>query len=162
MRNLPPVAAVAGWLALLATAAAILRLIALPILSPEFSPSGRGISQYALGRYGWVRSPMFLSWSIGSWALGVAIWSQVQTNHADANARINGGHLPQHASEVAGCRSARNGRLGRPNDRPVQLCLGSGYRRAVIHVYRKHEIRAATRQNGRSTEVKSAVSAGSA
>ena len=70
----------AAWLAILATGATILLLVALHILSPEFSPSWRVISEYAFGHYPWVLSLMFLSWGISSWALGVAIWSQVRTN----------------------------------------------------------------------------------
>jgi hypothetical protein len=35
------------------------------------------ISEYAFGHYAWVLSSMFLSWGIGSWALVIAIWSQV-------------------------------------------------------------------------------------
>ena len=70
----------AAWLAILATGATILLLVALHILSPEFSPSWRVISEYAFGHYPWVLSLMFLSWGTSSWALGVAIWSQVQTN----------------------------------------------------------------------------------
>ncbi|HKW31931.1 MAG TPA: DUF998 domain-containing protein [Candidatus Acidoferrum sp.] len=31
------------------------------------------------GHYAWVSSLMFLSWGISTWALAVAIWSQVQT-----------------------------------------------------------------------------------
>jgi hypothetical protein len=38
------------------------------------------ISEYAFGHYALVLSLMFLSWGIGSWALVVAIWSQVHTN----------------------------------------------------------------------------------
>jgi len=37
------------------------------------------VSEYAFGHYGWVLSLMFLSWAISSWALAVAIWSQVTT-----------------------------------------------------------------------------------
>lgn len=70
----------AGWLAILATLATILLLAALHVLSPEFSPSWRVVSEYAFGHYAWVLSLMFVSWAIGSWALAVAIWSQVHTN----------------------------------------------------------------------------------
>lgn len=73
------IAAPAAWLAILATMVAILLLAALHILSPEFSPSWRMISEYAFGHYAWMLSLMFLSWGIGSWALAVAIWSQVHT-----------------------------------------------------------------------------------
>ena len=37
------------------------------------------VSEYALGHDGWVLSLMFLAWGISSWALVVAIWSQVKT-----------------------------------------------------------------------------------
>jgi len=61
------------------TAATILLLASLHVVSPEFDPSWRMVSEYAFGHYGWVLSLMFLSWGISSWALVVAIWSQVQT-----------------------------------------------------------------------------------
>jgi Protein of unknown function (DUF998) len=48
-------------------------------LSPEFDPSWRMVSEYAFGHYGWALSLMFLSWGLSSWALAVAIWSQVKT-----------------------------------------------------------------------------------
>ncbi len=70
----------AGWLALLFAAATLLILASLHVLSPEFSPSWRVISEYALGQYGWVLSLMFVCWGVSSWALVAAIWSQVQTS----------------------------------------------------------------------------------
>lgn len=73
------IVAPAAWLAAILTALAILLLASLHVLSPEFDPSWRMVSEYAFGHYGWVLSLMFLSWGIGSWALAVAIWSQVQT-----------------------------------------------------------------------------------
>jgi len=78
-RNPTQVAELAPWLAILATGATIFLLVSLHTLSPEFSPSWRMISEYAFGHYAWVLSFMFLSWGIGSWALVVAIWSQVHT-----------------------------------------------------------------------------------
>jgi hypothetical protein len=66
-------------LAIVMTLVTILLLAALHLLSPEFSPSWRMISEYALGHYAWVLSLMFLSWGIGSWALVVAIWPEVDT-----------------------------------------------------------------------------------
>lgn len=69
----------AAWLAILAIVVAILLLAALHLLSPEFSPSWRVISEYAFGNYAWVLSLMFLSWGIGSWALVVAIWVEIRT-----------------------------------------------------------------------------------
>jgi hypothetical protein len=69
----------AAWLALLSAIATVLILGALHVLSPEFSPSWRVISEYALGHFGWVLSLMFVSWGISSWALAAAIWPQVRT-----------------------------------------------------------------------------------
>ena len=74
----------AAWLAIFATGAAILLLAALHVLSPEFSPAWRVISEYAFGHYGWVLSLMFLSGGIGTWALAAAIWPQVHTTAGKA------------------------------------------------------------------------------
>ncbi len=65
------------WLAILATITTILLLASLHVLSPEFSPSWRVISEYAVGRY--LGAGADLSRGVGSWALAVAIWPQVQT-----------------------------------------------------------------------------------
>ena len=73
------IAAPAAWVAIIMTAVTILLLASLHVLSPEFAPSWRMVSEYAFGHYGWVLSLMFLSWGISSWALAVGIWSQVQT-----------------------------------------------------------------------------------
>ena len=78
--NPSQVAGPAAWLAITTTFVTILLLAALHVLSPEFSPSWRVISEYALGRYGWVLSLMFLSWGINSWALVVTIWPEVHTH----------------------------------------------------------------------------------
>lgn len=70
----------AAWLAIFLTVAAILLLGALHVLSPEFSPSWRVISEYALGRYAWVLSLMFFCFGTSSWALAAAIWPEVDTS----------------------------------------------------------------------------------
>jgi hypothetical protein len=67
-------------LAIVLTAITILLLASLHVLSPEFAPSWRMISEYAFGRYGWVLSLMFLSLGMSPWALAVALWSQVPTH----------------------------------------------------------------------------------
>jgi Protein of unknown function (DUF998) len=69
----------AAWLAVIATAATLLLLLSLHVLSPEFSPAWRMVSEYAFGHYAWVLSLMFLSWGISSWALVFAIRSQVKS-----------------------------------------------------------------------------------
>lgn len=69
----------AAWLAILLTGAAISLLAALHVLSPEFSPSWRVISEYALGHYAWVLSLMFFCMGSSSWALAAAIWPEAQS-----------------------------------------------------------------------------------
>jgi hypothetical protein len=66
-------------LAVLLTGATILLLTALHVLSPEFSPAWRVISEYAFGHYAWVLSLMFFCMGSSSWALATAIWSEVHT-----------------------------------------------------------------------------------
>jgi hypothetical membrane protein len=63
-------------------AAAVLSLLALGalhVLSPEFDPSWRMVSEYALGRYAWVLALMFLTQAVSSIALFFAIKSQIRT-----------------------------------------------------------------------------------
>ncbi len=78
-RDIPEIEIIGALLAIVAAAATLLLLASLHILSPEFDPSFRMVSEYALGHYGWVLSLMFLAWGMSSWALAVAIWSQVNT-----------------------------------------------------------------------------------
>jgi hypothetical protein len=65
--------------ALVAAGATLLLLASLHVLSPEFNPAWRMVSEYALGRFGWVLSLMFLAWGISSWGLAVVLWSQIPT-----------------------------------------------------------------------------------
>jgi hypothetical protein len=113
-RDIPEIEAIGALLAMVAAAATLLLLISLHILSPEFDPSFRMVSEYALGRDAWVLSLMFLAWGMSSWALALAIWSQVKTKAgkvglwflviaglgeamASIFAQATGGHLPQQA-----------------------------------------------------------------
>lgn len=66
-------------MAIALTAATILLLASLHVLSPEFDPSWRVISEYAFGHFGWVLSLMFLTWGVSTWALAAAIWGQPRT-----------------------------------------------------------------------------------
>ena len=70
---------IAGRISFVASAACLALLAALHILSPEFDPSWRMVSEYANGQYGWVLSLMFASWAVSSWALAFAIRSQIRT-----------------------------------------------------------------------------------
>jgi Protein of unknown function (DUF998) len=69
----------ASWLAIAAAAVTLLLLASLHVLSPEFDPAWRMVSEYALGHYGLMLSLLFLAWGISSWALAVALWPQVPT-----------------------------------------------------------------------------------
>jgi hypothetical protein len=75
----PKIEVIGARLSIAAAAAVLLLLASLHVLSPEFDPSFRMVSEYALGHYGSVLSLMFLAWGMSSWALAVAIWSQVKT-----------------------------------------------------------------------------------
>jgi hypothetical protein len=67
----------AARVAIAASGVVLLLLASLHVLSPEFDPSWRVVSEYANGRYGWVLSLMFAFWALSSWALAVTVWSQV-------------------------------------------------------------------------------------
>jgi hypothetical protein len=71
------ISAPAARVAIAAAGAVLLLLASLHVLSPEFDPSWRVVSEYANGRYGWVLSLMFAFWALSSWALAVTVWSQV-------------------------------------------------------------------------------------
>jgi hypothetical protein len=66
-------------LSLASSVACVLLLAALHVLSPEFDPSFRVVSEYANGHYAWVLSLMFLAWAVSSWALAGAVWPQLPT-----------------------------------------------------------------------------------
>ncbi|HMF71326.1 MAG TPA: DUF998 domain-containing protein [Flavitalea sp.] len=51
----------------------LLSLLLLHFLSPEFEPSWRMVSEYALGNYNGVLLLMFISWALSSWALAFAV-----------------------------------------------------------------------------------------
>lgn len=64
----------AAYVALASTAVSCLSLILLHLLSPEFAPSWRMVSEYANGHWPWLLTVVFLSWAAGSFALAVALW----------------------------------------------------------------------------------------
>ncbi|MGL4239063.1 DUF998 domain-containing protein [Tabrizicola sp.] len=70
---------IGGWYApaavavLLATAVSCASLLLLHVLSPEFSPSWRMVSEYANGHYPWLLTLVFVGWAVGSFALMVAL-----------------------------------------------------------------------------------------
>ena len=54
-------------------------LLLLHFLEPEFDPSWRMISEYELGRFGWMMTLAFFCWGGSVFALLVALWSTLQT-----------------------------------------------------------------------------------
>jgi hypothetical protein len=69
----------AARVAIGAAFAALLLLASLHVLSPEFDPTWRMVSEYANGQYGWVLSLMFACWGLSSCALAYVIRSQVRS-----------------------------------------------------------------------------------
>lgn len=59
--------------------AVLVLLFSLHILSPEFNPTWRMVSEYANGKYSWVLSLMFFLWGMGSLALAYTLWPYLQT-----------------------------------------------------------------------------------
>ena len=77
-----PVTAISQVAARTSFATSVLTLVLLAtlhILSPDFDPSWRMVSEYANGQYGWLLSLMFASWAVSSWALAFTLWSQAKT-----------------------------------------------------------------------------------
>lgn len=60
-------------------AATLFLLGALHVLSPEFKPATRMVSEYALGKFSWVLALMFLAWALSSAALVFALRLHVHT-----------------------------------------------------------------------------------
>lgn len=52
-------------------------LVVLHAISPEFDPSWRMVSEYALGQFKWVLSLMFFAWALSTLALFFAIRRQI-------------------------------------------------------------------------------------
>ncbi len=67
----------AARLSIGAGVAALVFLVALHALSPEFDPSWRMVSEYALGEYQWVLSLMFFAWGLSTLALFFAVRRQI-------------------------------------------------------------------------------------
>ncbi len=52
-------------------------LFALHFASPEFQPSWRMISEYALGKHKWLITAFFIFWGLSSFALAGSLWPRV-------------------------------------------------------------------------------------
>ena len=69
------VAAIAAVTALVAGGITVALIAILHVLEPEYDPSWRMISEYSVGRYGWVMRLAFVTMAIGLAATCVALWS---------------------------------------------------------------------------------------
>lgn len=77
-----PVSAVAANAARLSIASGLLFALllgSLHLLEPEFNPAWRFISEYALGKFGWMMHIAFLALATSLASAGLAIFSQVRT-----------------------------------------------------------------------------------
>ena len=74
----PAISLTAARLSFATGATALVLLAALHVLSPEFDPSWRMVSEYALGDYGWVLALMFLTWALSCVSLFFAIKSHIR------------------------------------------------------------------------------------
>lgn len=72
------VSVVSAWVAILSGLLALVHLLTLHFLSPEFDPSFRMISEYALGQHASILSGFFFTWALSTFALLFAIGSQVK------------------------------------------------------------------------------------
>jgi hypothetical protein len=69
----------AARMAVILAATFLFILFLLHLLEPEFDPSWRMISEYALGNYGWMMSLAFFCWGGSLLSLLVALWSSLHT-----------------------------------------------------------------------------------
>lgn len=73
------ISSVSSLLAIGMSITVLVLLISLHILSPEFNPAWRMVSEYANGKHAWVLSLMFFLWGAASWALAYTLWPHMQT-----------------------------------------------------------------------------------
>lgn len=73
------VPSVAATIALAATAISALALLVLHIVSPEYQPSWRMVSEYGNGRHAWLLTVMFVAWAAAYWAIAATVWPIAQS-----------------------------------------------------------------------------------
>lgn len=74
----------AAFAAFVFTGLTLVILVLLHVVSPEFDPSWRMVSEYANGRFGWLLSLMFASWALGTWFLAYALFPLAEGKLAKA------------------------------------------------------------------------------
>lgn len=78
VRPLNSISEPAVRVALISAALFLVLLAALLVLKPEIDPAWRFISEYAIGRHGWMMSLAFLSMAASCVATVIALWSQLR------------------------------------------------------------------------------------
>jgi len=68
-----------GFLTIASAAMSLLSLIVLHFVSPEFKPSWRMISEYAMGKHKAVLTTFFFCWGLSSMFLSLLLWNKVTT-----------------------------------------------------------------------------------
>ena len=68
-----------GTLTIASAAMSLLSLIVLHFVSPEFKPSWRMISEYAMGKHKGVLTMFFFCWGLSSMFLSLLLWNKVTT-----------------------------------------------------------------------------------
>jgi hypothetical protein len=68
-----------GMLTIASAAVSLLSLLVLHFISPEFKPSWRMISEYAIGKHKGVLTTFFLGWGLSSVSLALLLWNSVTT-----------------------------------------------------------------------------------
>jgi hypothetical protein len=76
---LPAISEIAARVSFTAATMFLVLLAVLHFIKPEFDPSWNMISQYEIGRYGWIMQLAFLSLALSCLTLVAAIHSQVRT-----------------------------------------------------------------------------------
>ncbi len=79
MRALAGEPRLVGSTSILLIGAFLVILVLLHFLEPEFSPSWRMISEYEIGRYGWLMSVAFFCWGLGVLDLQMVLSRSLQT-----------------------------------------------------------------------------------
>jgi hypothetical protein len=69
---------VSGYIPILFAAIFLSILLVLHFLKPEFEPSWRMISEYEIGRFGWLMRLAFFCWGLSVLALLIIIWPSLQ------------------------------------------------------------------------------------
>ena len=70
---------IASWLAVIFASTFITILVLLHFLKPELDPSWRVISEYEIGRYGWLMRLAFFCWGSSVFVLLVSLWGSLPT-----------------------------------------------------------------------------------